>query len=51
MFPKRSAKMTDGSKEHKHQLAFEPQNSHVFEKSTIWVRNITEEQQRLNEQN
>ena len=34
--------MIDGSEEHKRQLAFELQNSHVFETSTIWVRNITE---------
>ena len=32
MFPKRSAKMIDGSEERKHQLAFELQNSGVFEK-------------------
>ena len=32
LFPKRSAKMIDGSEERKHQLAFELQNSRVFEK-------------------
>ena len=40
--------MIDGSEEHKRQLAFELQNLYVFETSTIWVRNITEKQQRLN---
>ena len=32
LFPKRITKMIDGSKKHKHQLAFELQNSRVFEK-------------------
>ena len=32
LFPKRSAKKIDGSEKCKHQLAFELQNSCVFEK-------------------
>ena len=32
MFPKRSAKMIDGSERRKRQLAFELQSSRVFEK-------------------
>ena len=32
LFPKRSAKMIDGSEERKRQLAFELQNSRVYEK-------------------
>ena len=34
LFPKRSAKMIDGSEKSKRQLAFELQNSHVYEKSS-----------------
>ena len=32
LFPKRSAKMVDGSKKRKRQLAFELQSSRVLEK-------------------
>ena len=32
LFPRRSAKMNDSSEQHKRQLAFEVQNSRVFEK-------------------
>ena len=32
LFPKRSAKMIDGSEKRKLQLTFELQSSHVFEK-------------------
>ena len=32
LFPKRPAKMNDSSEKHKRQLAFELQNSRVFEK-------------------
>ena len=32
MFPKKSAKIIDGSEECKRQLAFDPQNSRVYER-------------------
>ena len=36
LFPKRSAKMIDGSEKRKRQLAFERHNSRVFEKLSNW---------------
>ena len=44
LFPKKSTKMIDGSEKCKHQLAFELQNSRVFEKRSkvllAWTWNV-----------
>ena len=43
LFPKRSAKIIDGSEKRKRQLAFDPQNSRVYEKRSwrSYWKNVT----------